>query len=202
MLYGKEGQAYNTGRVSVAIKQLAKAGFLKAAKHPSTTWRLYTSTLEPLFTEAELYGVEFDDKQKQFIEAYLGCAAGKPIGALITPRIAFVKKAPFPAMERMRAELSALVSLALVHLFFKQLEGYKIQAYVEALSETLGKEGKDVKPLSASPASDVAARLALEAKEELAKAGGKPEGTALFRLIKYLYPGAYVELLELGRQAV
>ncbi len=202
MLYGRQGKSYNTGRVSVAIRQLANAGFLKASKHESTTWRLYTATLKPVFDEAAFLGVEFDEKQRQFIEAYLGCAASRPVGAPTAPRIAFDKFAPLPAMERLRGELSALVALALVHLFFKQLEGYKIQAYVEALSQTLGTPGADVKPLSATPASDVAARLALEAREELSKTGGKPENTLLYRLMAYLHAGAYPELLDLGRQAV
>ena len=200
MLYGKDGKGYNTGRVSIAIKQLSAAGYLSRAKDKSTTWRLYTATADPIFHDAMLKGVSFNAEEKKSIEQLLCCAAKSPPGTALQGPIHFDRDFFVPALAQGKDALQAARSLAIIYLFYQHLDGGKLQSYLGSLRQAIeGTSGRDATPHDIY--SQFSGKLAMETRIALGK-GTAPEEMTLFRLAKYLYPDvAYAEMMSLAAQA-
>lgn len=196
-LYGAGGKA-NTGRVSIAMRQLAEAGFMIAVKDPTSKNHLYTSTLEPLYAEASGHKVEFNNAERELLESFLGCAASKqppnPVASLVT----FDKGFFTPPLAQTRDALHSVLTLAFTYLFFKHLEGIKLQSYLDALDRAIGKASPRQAAIPHA-FSQAAGKLAVEARSGF-EAGMDFDQITMFKLAEYLNPpAAYNELVELSR---
>ncbi len=200
MLYGAEGKPANTGRVSIAVKQLFQAGFLTAATYKSSNWKLYTATMEPFFLEAAAKQVAFTDAEKKLLEDFVGCAASRNPSQDCMPLAGFQRQSFTPAISQVRDGLHALVGMAMIFMSSERLEGKRMRAYLSALRTALGGEsgGKQTEDYFA----EAAAKIAFEAKTALKK-NAKPEDITVFKLAKYLnHPRAYDEMVKLALESI
>ncbi len=201
LVYGTGDKTYNTGRTSIAVKQLATAGYVTSCKHESTNWRLYTSTLEPVFQDARTKKVEFSDSEKEFLENFLGCASKKPVGALLSCLVSFDKTFFTPPLSQAKDALHGLASISIPFLFHNLLEGRRLQSYLTSLKAALGEVPASQAQL-ASPFSDAATKLSVQVRAATSK-NDPLDSTLLFKLAKYLYPPqALKEVNDLAKEAL
>lgn len=201
LVYGTAEKAYNTGRMSIAVRQLSSAGFLSACKHESTNWRLYTSTLEPIFNDAQQKQVVFTDSEKEFLQNFLGCASKKPVEVKMQSLVSFDRTAFTPPLAQAKDALHALAAISVPFLFHNLLEGKRLQSYLTSLKAALG-EAPANQPQLTSPFSDAATKLSVQVRAAASKS--EPlDSTLLFKLAKYLYPPqALREITEMANEAL
>lgn len=196
MLYGRQGAAANTGRVSVAIGKLYKAGYLASAKHPSTTWRLYTATFRPVVEDAKAAGADFTDEEVSLLSDFFGCAQGKPVESASGGIISYDRDAFLPPLCQARSALGSVVGLSLAYFSSSSLEGRRMSQYLTALKGAL--EGQAELP-SNNNFGGLATKLSLQARTQV-RSGKPAQGTLLYRLARYAgNQGALAEISDAMR---
>jgi hypothetical protein len=192
MLYATDAKP-NTGRVSVAISELLKEGFVATIKHPSTTWKLYTATFKPILLDAKSFGVEFSDQESKLLSDFYGCAGDVPVDSAAGGLIEFSKDGFLPPLCQARLVAGSVVGLSLAYFSSGALEGRRMSQYLSALRGAL-----DGQPGSSAINSfgSLATKISLQARTEVGNS--KPvESTLLYRLAKYSgHNGALSEIIE------
>lgn len=196
MVYSKKTGRLNTGRISVALKQLQAQGYLAKRRHPSTTWQLYTATIVPVVEDALLNGVVFDQAEVELASDLLGCAADKPVEEGKGGLLALNPNSFVPPLSQARAAVGSAVCLSAAYLTARGLEGKQISDYLSTLHGAL--EGKPSSVGTGGFASFSTA-LALKFRSDMSK-GRKVEDTSLFKFAKYSgHPDGLVELMKVAK---